>query len=73
MGIGVLLVVGLLYVILNQIYTEQMAPHAIDAGVYAPNANLISFAWKIVLVPVLIAVVYSWINKARKRMGGGYE
>lgn len=73
MGIMVLVTCGLLFVILNQVYQEQLKPNAIAQGVYAPNANIIDYAWEILLVAVVIAVVYSWINTARRRMGYGYE
>jgi hypothetical protein len=73
MGVMVLVVCGLLYVILNQVYQQQFKQTAIEQGVYAPNANLIDFSWKVILIPVVVAVVYSWINTARRRMGYGYE
>jgi hypothetical protein len=72
-GIALLLVAGFLYVLLNQIMVESIEPAAVLQGVYAPNANLIAFSWTVVLVPVVLVVVYGWINSARKRMGAGWE
>jgi hypothetical protein len=72
-GIALLVVAGFMWILLDQVYEEQLGPQAVVLGVYAPNAALIAFAWKVLLVPVLLVVVYSWVNTARKRMGAGYE
>ena len=73
MGIMVIIVLGLLYVMLNQVYVSQFKPMMVTLGVNSDNANVVDFAWRILLIPVLLAVVYSWINTSRRRMSLGYE
>ena len=73
MGVMAIVVCGLLYIILDQSYEGQFKTKMVELGVNAANATLIEYAWKIVPIPIVLAVLYSWINTSRRRMGYGYE
>ena len=72
-AIMMLVVCGLLYILLDQVYEEQLAQTAINNGVYAPNAQLIDYSWKVLPIPVVLVYILGQINESRRRMGGGLE
>ncbi len=72
-GLMVIAVLGILIVILTQVYTYGLQPMVFINNVDAANANVIDFSWKVLPIAVVLSVVYSWVNTARRRMSYGYE
>lgn len=71
-GILVLAVIGIMYVLLYQVYTYSLRPSMIEYGVNSQNLSVLDLAWWTVPIVVLVVVLFDWINTARGRMRYGY-
>lgn len=71
-GIFALGAMTLIYIILNQVYTYNFYPDAIQNGVNATNLNWIDVVWTFWPVPVLIAIVWGMITAGRESRGDTY-
>lgn len=72
MGIMILGVIGIMYTLLYQVYTYSLRPSMITYGVNSQNLAVLDLAWWTVPIPVLLVVLFSWLNTARGRMRYGY-
>jgi hypothetical protein len=67
--LGGVVAIGMLYVLLNQVYLHSLRDEAVRRGVNAANLGYIDTAWELLLIPVGIAVFYGMVSAGR-RYGG---
>lgn len=66
-SIMILAIVGMLYIVLDQVFQYNLKPQVLKWGVHANNAATLESAWAIVLLFVAFAFIYGMIDTARKK------
>jgi len=63
--------VGVIYIILNQVYENTLYDKAISKGVDTTNHNYIDKAWEWLPIPVVLAILYGLMTTALRGTGSG--